>query len=133
MASPIRLAVRTRSDVERARRVARSFAAGVGFAGIDIEQFVLVVSELATNLVRYAENGELTLRAARDFAEGGVAVESRDTGPGIADLAAALQDGISTGGGLGGGLPSVRRLMDTVNITTGADGTTIVACKFPAQ
>lgn len=133
MPPPVRIGVRAQADVERARRAARSFAVGIGFVGIEIEEVVLAISELATNLARYAENGELTLRSVEDTMPWGVQVESRDTGPGITDLAFALRDGASTGGGLGGGLPAARRLMDTFDITTSPAGTTIVARKWPAR
>ncbi|MCA1725177.1 MAG: ATP-binding protein, partial [Thermomicrobia bacterium] len=130
MVQPLRLAVRGQVDIERARRAARTYAASAGFAGIQIEEIVLAVSELATNLARYAENGELTLRTTGDTDRGGVEVASRDTGPGFADVGVAMREGESTGGGLGAGLAGVRRLMDTLVIETGPGGTTIVARKW---
>jgi anti-sigma regulatory factor (Ser/Thr protein kinase) len=133
MVMPLSLPVHAQVDVERARRAARTFATAVGFAGIEIEELALAVSELATNLVRYAENGELTLRITGDPAGSGVEVESRDIGPGIADLDFALREGASTGDGLGGGLPAVRRLMDSFDITPGPAGTTIIARKWPPR
>jgi anti-sigma regulatory factor (Ser/Thr protein kinase) len=133
MVMPLSLPVHARVDIERARRAARSLATAAGFAGIGIEELALAVSELATNLVRYAENGELILRITGDPVGGGVEVESRDAGPGIADLAFALREGASTGGGLGGGLPAVQRLMDSFAIDTGPAGTTIVARKWPLR
>ena len=60
----------------------------------------------------------------------GIEIASRDAGPGIADLAAALRDGCSTGGGRGSGLPAVRRLMDEFAITSGPGGTRITARKW---
>ena len=43
-------------------------------------------------------------------------VVARDEGPGIADIELALQDGYTTGGGLGLGLPGARRLVDEFDI-----------------
>lgn len=130
MTAALCLAVRGPRDVERARRAARSLAQQVGFSAADCEAIVLATSELATNLVRYATDGSIHL-STMDSAHGqGVRVESRDGGPGIADLTRALTDGFSTGGGLGSGLPAVRRLMDTFDVTTGPGGTTIVAGKW---
>jgi serine/threonine-protein kinase RsbT len=54
-----------------------------------------------------------------------------DEGYRVADVAKALEDGYSTGGGLGGGLPAVVRLMDEVAIATGPAGTRITATKWP--
>jgi serine/threonine-protein kinase RsbT len=129
MSPPLRLPIRRQADVEQARRAARSLTRQLGFAAADGEAVVLATSELATNLVRYARDGVILLRAM-EGAGGGVQVESRDGGPGIADVATALTDGVSTGGGLGNGLPAVRRLMDTFSVTTGPEGTTIVAGKW---
>ena len=60
----------------------------------------------------------------------GIRITSRDHGPGISDVEAAMRDGFTTGGGLGSGLPAARRLMDEFELVTGADGTTITACKW---
>ena len=75
-----------------------------------------VVSELATNIIKYAGHG--TIRVKPLFQDGrlGVCVQAIDQGPGIADVEAALRDGFSTGGTLGLGLPAVRRLTDTLHI-----------------
>src|SRR3954464_11991601 len=85
VAAPVHVAVRGQSDVERARRAARATASELGFRGIDIEAIVLATSELATNLVRYACEGELIVRAVADLTGSGLRIESRDAGPGIAD------------------------------------------------
>lgn len=130
MNPPLRWPIRRQADVEHARRVARSLARQLGFAAADCEAIVLATSELATNLVRYAPGGTISLSSIKDAGGRGVQVESQDSGPGIADLAQALTDGFSTGGGLGHGLPAVRRLMDTFDVTTGPEGTTIVAGKW---
>ncbi len=130
MPSTLRIGVRSQVDVERARRAARAVAAAAGFRGIEREEIVLAVSELAANLARYARNGEITMHPIEHPPRRGIAVESRDTGPGIADMAHALRDGASTGSGLGGGLPGVRRLMDEMEIESAPGGTTIVARKW---
>jgi len=76
------------------------------------------VSELARNIVAYAGRGEMVLRLIEDEAEQGVEVIAVDAGPGIVDLELALQNGYSTSGGLGLGLPGVRRLMDHFHIVS---------------
>ncbi len=130
MTPPLRVRVQSHVDVERARRAARTLAAESGFSGIEREMIVLAVSELATNLARYARNGEITMHPIEHPPRRGIAVESRDTGPGIADMAHALRDGVSTGGSLGGGLPGVRRLMDEMEIESAPGGTTIIVRKW---
>ncbi|HVC79220.1 MAG TPA: ATP-binding protein [Chloroflexota bacterium] len=124
-----RFPIETQADVEVARRAARTLATTLGFGTADVERVVLATLELATNLRRYAVRGELILRPA-EFGGHGLRIESRDAGPGIADLDAALRDGVSTGDGLGSGLAGVRRLMDEMTITTASRGTSIVVHKW---
>ena len=126
----MRLTISTRLDADQARREARRLATSAGFPPADAESVALAASELAMNLHRYAVGGELVLRAVDDGVRRGVEIESQDTGPGIADPDLALQDGYTTGGGLGSGLPSARRLMDEFALTTEKSGTRIVARKW---
>jgi serine/threonine-protein kinase RsbT len=129
--TPIRLAIAADGDVGRARRAARALARDQGLGQAEAEAVALAVTELTTNLVRYAQDGEIVLSAVQGSRGGGVEVESRDAGPGISDLDRALRDGFSTGGGLGSGLPGAHRLMDEFEIITGPTGTRIVARKWP--
>lgn len=117
-------------NVERIRREARELAAGIGFDRAGAESVALAVSELATNLLRYAPGGQVTVTAFSGDAGTGISIASRDGGPGIADVDLALQDGYSTGGGMGSGLPAIRRLMDDFALTSGPEGTYIEARKW---
>jgi serine/threonine-protein kinase RsbT len=128
---PVGIAITTTADVERARRAARALARTHGFSGVDAERLVLAVSELGMNLVRYAQDGEiiLTVHAADDRTA--IEVESRDRGPGIPNIPRALEDGFSTGGGLGNGLPAVRRLLDEFTIESDPNGTRVTARLCP--
>jgi serine/threonine-protein kinase RsbT len=124
----MRLEVCEQIHVEQARRIARQAARAAGFDEPRCEAVVLAVSELAANLVRHARGGALRITAIEAQGVPGVEVESTDEGPGIADLEGALDDGFSTAGGLGSGLPAVRRLMDEFEvIETGPQGTRIRA------
>jgi len=122
--------VRSRLDVDQARREARRLATKLGFDRGDAESVALAVSELAMNLHRYAVDGTIVLRVVQNGARRGLEVESLDAGPGIDDPILALQDGFSTGGGRGSGLPAARRLMDDFDLVTGTAGTRIVARKW---
>jgi serine/threonine-protein kinase RsbT len=121
----IRVPIAAPIDVDRARREGRALARACGLGRVDAERLVLAVSELATNLLRYARDGDITLTALDDATGGGIRVESRDRGPGIPDISRALEDGFSTSGGLGSGLPAVRRLLDAFEITSGPQGTRV--------
>jgi serine/threonine-protein kinase RsbT len=128
----LRLRAVTEQDAHTARRLARAFAAAAGFEGVAVEEVALAVSELATNLRRYARAGEVRLGRVGDPACPGLQLESHDAGPGIDDLDLAMRDGYSSGGGLGGGLPAVRRLMDEFDISSGPAGTRVIARKWRA-
>ena len=122
--------VATQVDVERVRREARRLALAVGFGRDDAERVTLAASELATNLLKYAREGRIAATAISGSEGIGIQIDSRDLGPGIADVRSALRDGYSTGGGLGGGLPAVVRLMDEVEIRSSAFGTHVAARKW---
>lgn len=112
-------------DIVRARGSARELAERLGFSRTDLTVLATAVSELCRNIVRFAGSGELLVELL-DAPRPGVRVTARDRGPGIAHLDAALRDGVSTYGGLGLGLPGVRRLMDDFAVSSepGA-GTTV--------
>lgn len=88
-----------------------------------------IMSELGTNIIKYAEQGDLTV----SFSAGPdcvVEIRAEDRGPGIADLALAMQDHFTTGNTLGLGLPGVKRMADSFYIASSEAGTTVVATKF---
>ena len=130
MAPFLRLPVVTRSDTERARQEARAMAGNMGFNSADTEAVALATRELATNLVRYAVGGRLVLSGFVADGAVGIEIQSQDDGPGIVDLERAMEDGYSTGGGLGSGLPGVRRLMDEFEIKSGPEGTYVMTRKW---
>lgn len=129
----MRLKVASQVDVEQVRRTVRAMACSAGFGVAEAEALVLAASELATNLVRHTSGGQVTVSAVNGARGSGLQIESEDTGPGIVNLGLAMQDGFSTRGGLGSGLPGVRRLTDEFEIRSGPSGTTVVARKWPRQ
>ena len=117
------------SDVERARVVALELARALGFGPITAECVAIATLELATNLMRYADGGELRIGKVTD-PRVGLVLESEDHGPGIPDLRAARREGFTTGSGMGSGLGSVERLMDESEFASSTAGTRIVARKW---
>lgn len=112
MSGEAHVPIATDADVVAARQLGRSLAAELGFGSTDLTRIATAISEIARNIVQYAERGEITLRQVRDGTRDGLVVVAEDHGPGIPDLPRALQDGYTSGGGLGLGLPGSRRLMD---------------------
>ncbi len=126
----MRLSVTQPVDVEIARRSARQLASAIGLNRDQTDDIVVAVSELATNLLRYAINGLMTFSVIDAAGRTGMRIESRDSGPGISDVDQALQDGYSTTNSLGSGLPVARRLMDDSTVESSPAGTLIVAHKW---
>jgi serine/threonine-protein kinase RsbT len=127
----IQIAIRCDADIVLVRQQARLLAKELGFSGTDLTLIATALSELARNIVEYARQGEIVLSQIRQGNQRGITIIARDHGPGIADIERAMQDGYSTGKGLGLGLPGAKRLMDEFEITSGeGQGTTIKAVKW---
>jgi serine/threonine-protein kinase RsbT len=124
-----RVEVRSDADVIAARQKGREIADQLGFSATELTMIVTAISELARNIVRYAGHGEVRLKIERNHASSGMVVIAADEGPGILDVQKALQDGFSTSGGLGLGLPGVKRLMDDFQIESSVDKGTVITTK----
>ncbi len=124
-----RQAIRTESDIVAALSKLREDALGLGFSGHDVTRVVTAASELARNILNYAETGHISHSKLVDGARLGLEVVARDTGPGIADLDQALGDGYSSSGTLGMGLPGVKRMVDEFEVNSEVGAGTTVAFK----
>jgi serine/threonine-protein kinase RsbT len=118
------------ADVAAAARVARDAAEACGLSRVEAQHVATAVSELAGNAVKYGGGGEVVLAPSERGGRRGLTVTVRDHGPGIADVEAALRDGMSTGGSLGLGLPGARRLMDDFAIHSDAGGTVVTVARW---
>ncbi|MGI5839751.1 MAG: anti-sigma regulatory factor [bacterium] len=116
-------------DIVTARLQGRKMAAEIGFSNSEAVTIATAISELARNIVDYAGEGEIILSFIQNHDLRGIAVTARDCGPGIADISLAMQDGYSTGMGLGLGLPGTRRLMDDFAIESEIGKGTAVTVK----
>lgn len=90
---------------------------------------VTIVSEMCTNLIKYAKEGELEIFITTQKSHGLIEIISRDQGPGIPDIEQAMKDNFSTKESFGVGLPSMKRLADTFEITSAKEGTFIKVTK----
>ncbi len=124
----LRIPVSGESDIVAARQQGRALAEGGGFGGTDLTIVATVISELARNIFDYAQRGEICLEM-QDGANPSFVIQARDEGPGIVDVPRALTDGYSTSGGLGLGLPGVRRLMDDFDIWSEPGRGTVVSVR----
>lgn len=132
VSAPVIVRVTREHDSARVRQAATALGQQIGFRPVTTFHVATSVSELANNLVFHAaQGGTITLVAVSRNGEIGIEVIAEDDGPGIPDVTLAMQDGFTTSGGLGGGLPGVQRLMDEFEITsTVGVGTQIVARKW---
>ncbi|MGR9086454.1 MAG: anti-sigma regulatory factor [Gammaproteobacteria bacterium] len=131
MVDVVQIAIQSDADIILVRQQARLLAKELGFSASDTTLIATALSELARNIVEYADKGEIILNRINHGDRRGLAIIARDSGPGIADIDRAMQDGFTSGKGLGLGLPGTRRLMDEFEITSGPDqGTTVRVTKW---
>lgn len=114
--SAARLELRSGEDVVRLRQAVRERAVALGFSLVDQTKIVTAASELGRNTIQYGGGGHVEISEATNGTRRGVRLEFIDQGPGIKDLALALTDGYTTGGGLGLGLSGAKRLCDEFKI-----------------
>ena len=126
-----RITIAENDDLVRARARVRDVAVEMGFSHVDQVRLVTAVSELARNIVRYAEVGSVEISMIADNGKQGLQVKFEDQGQGIQDIELAMTDGYTTGRGLGKGLPGARRLVDDFKIESEVGiGTTIIITKW---
>ncbi|GGA40056.1 MULTISPECIES: anti-sigma regulatory factor [Psychrobacillus] len=121
----------TEWDIVAARQLGRNEAKDVGFGTVDQARITTAISELARNIYLYAGKGNIEIKQIAEGNLKGLQVIASDKGPGIADVRKVMEDGFTTSGGLGAGLPGVKRLMDDFKIeTVFGEGTVISATKW---
>ena len=128
---PLRVPIAAGVDIVTARQEGRDLAERMGCSSIESTMIATAISEIARNIMSHAGRGEIVISAVAIDGRNAIEVVASDEGPGIADIERALQDGYSTGAGLGLGLPGAGRLMDhfEVRYEVGV-GTTVVMRKW---
>lgn len=131
----LNIAIRGEHNVFGARQRGKQIASLLGFAMLDQSRISTVVSELARNVFQYAGTGTVTFSLVQPKGKQQLVVTVHDEGPGIAQLDMIIDGRYRSPAGLGVGILSARRLMDSFEIRTEAGvGTEIVAAKtLPAD
>ena len=125
------VSIRHSEDVVRVRQVVRQRAVDLGFSLVDQTKLVTAASELARNTLQYGGGGQARIEHVAAAGRRGVRVTFEDQGPGIPDLAAAMQDGFTTGSGLGLGLSGAKRLSNEFEIHSApGSGTRVVITRW---
>ena len=118
--------VNSSDDIVIARQAGHELARQLGFSLTDVTMIATAISEIARNITSYAGRGEVRVGVQYRDGRKALVVRAEDDGPGIADVERALEDGYSTGRGLGLGLPGARRLMDGLVVDSAPGKGTVV-------
>jgi serine/threonine-protein kinase RsbT len=113
-------------DIVAARKAGHQLALNLGFSLTDVTMIATAISEIARNITSYAGRGAVRIAVAERDGREALVVRAEDDGPGIADIERAMEDGYSTGRGLGMGLPGARRLMDRLVVESALGRGTVV-------
>lgn len=122
--SSVKVELRSEADMSLARQAARTLAEKMGARSFETQKFATVVSELARNIVQYAERGEIEITPLSDGMRG-LRVRAIDQGPGIGNLEEILAGRYKSKTGLGKGIMGVRKMMDRFDIVSDDSGTRI--------
>ena len=127
MRDPVLIEVADRSASGEARREGSRIAGHLSLGDEEKSRADIVITELATNLVKHASAGWILIGRA-DGSNDTLEILALDSGPGIDDVGKALRDGHSTTGTSGTGLGAVSRLADYFQIYSRANkGTGVLA------
>lgn len=94
----------------------KKIAIEFGYSDTQVAHFLTAASELARNILKYAEKGHIQIRSVNHLTQKGLEIVAIDQGPGIEDLSLAMQENYSSSGSLGQGLPGTKRLMDEFSL-----------------
>ncbi|UOE94365.1 MULTISPECIES: anti-sigma regulatory factor [Bacillaceae] len=134
MAFHSKVEVKSEWEIVAARQAGRTIAKEIGFGSVDQARITTAISELARNIYLYANEGIIVIELISSdspMAQKGIKITAKDEGPGIDDVRQVMEDGFTTSGGLGAGLPGVKRLMDDFTIESSrGNGTVITAIKW---
>ncbi len=126
VADDIVVNINNSDDIVAARKAGHQLALDLGFTLTDVTMIATAISEIARNITSYAGRGAVRVTVADREGRKALVVRAEDDGPGIADIERALEDGYSTGRGLGMGFPGARRLMDRLVVDSALGRGTVV-------
>ncbi|SPM39964.1 Anti-sigma regulatory factor (Ser/Thr protein kinase), partial [Mycobacterium numidiamassiliense] len=118
--------IKNPDDIVKARKAGHQLALELGFSLTDVTMIATAISEIARNITSYAGRGAVQVAVAEREGRKALVVRAEDDGPGIADIERAMEDGYTTGRGLGLGLPGARRLMDRLIVESSLGHGTVV-------
>jgi serine/threonine-protein kinase RsbT len=118
-------------DVVTARHAVRDWAKAIGLSVLDLTKIVTAASELARNALVHGGGGSMRLEQVRQSGRDGLRLTFKDRGPGIPQIEVALQDGYTTGSGMGIGLPGAKRLVNEFDVFSApGEGTCVTIVRW---
>src|SRR5580693_6405454 len=126
VAGEIVVAINHPDDIVGARKAGHQLALDLGFSLTDVTMIATAISEVARNITSYAGAGAIRVAVGDREGRQALVVRAEDEGPGIANIERAMEDGYSTGRGLGLGLPGARRLMDRLIVESAPGQGTVI-------
>jgi len=125
------LPIRSEQDVVSVRQTVKSWAAQLSFSLVDQTKIVTAASELGRNTFIYGGGGSAKLEVLIEGIRRGLRITFEDQGPGIPDIDQALQDGYTSGKGMGLGLSGSKRLVNEFKIASRVgEGTTVTITRW---
>ncbi|MBC7743839.1 MAG: SpoIIE family protein phosphatase [Flavobacterium sp.] len=104
-------------------------AAEAGFNSQQLGNIDIIVAEMTSNLLKFAEKGEILMCISGEKDQEYLELICIDSGPGMSDTDRMIQDGISTSGTLGNGLGSMKRLSQYFDVYSIIGWGTIIVCR----
>ena len=126
MAGDVVVDIHNPDYIVAARKAGHQLALDLGFSLTDVTMIATAISEIARNITSYAGRGAVRVAVQEKEGRKALVVRAEDDGPGIVDIERAIEDGYSTGRGLGMGLPGARRLMDRLVVQSELGHGTII-------
>jgi serine/threonine-protein kinase RsbT len=125
------LPIREEKDLLLVRQMVREWAAELGFSSLNQTKLVTAASELGRNALTHGGGGSVRLETLVERERRGLRLTFEDQGPGIPDVAQALTNGFTTGGGLGLGFGGARRLVNEFEVDSRpGEGTRVVVTQW---
>ena len=110
--------IKSEISLVQVRRELRNLTEELGFGVTDTTRIITAASELVRNIVLFAKTGTMKWEIIDADNKRGIKLTFEDQGPGIPDVKKAMEEGYSTGNGLGLGLSGTNQLMDDMKINS---------------
>ncbi len=113
------------SSIGEVRRRGLLAAERLGFDEVKCGEFALLTTEVSRNVLLHGGGGQAIILGAKNDHGPVIRIVALDNGPGIADVARAMDDGYSTAGTMGAGMGAMSRIANALEIFTARTGTIV--------